>query len=274
MRAAIWQATTGIDPLLGARALVEAVEEAARQGADMLFTPEMSAVLDRDRARAAATVVDEAEDVALAAAREAAARAGLWVHLGSLAVRAGDGRLANRAFVIDAAGTVRARYDKLHLFDADPAAGQFYRESATYRPGERMVAVDTPWGRLGLAICYDLRFPALFAALAEAGATLLAVPAAFTVPTGRAHWEPLLRARAIENGAFVLAAAQTGTHADGRETWGHSLVVDPWGRVLLDMAEAPGLAVVELDLALVADARSRLPALAHRRPLGAMELVS
>jgi len=274
MRAAIWQTTTGTDPLLGARALVEAVEEAATRGADMLFTPEMSAVLDRDRARAVAAIVDEADDVALAAVREAAAKAGLWVHLGSLAVRAEDGRFANRAFVIDGAGAIRARYDKLHLFDATVPDDARYCESQSYRPGAHPVVVDTPWLRLGLSICYDLRFPALFAALAEAGARLLTVPAAFTVPTGRAHWEPLLRARAIENGAFVVAAAQTGRHADGRETWGHSLVIDPWGTVLLDMGTAPGLALIDLDLHAVATARERLPVLAHRRPFGAVEVAS
>ena len=275
MRAALLQPTTGTDPLLGARALVEAVERAAGEGVDMLFTPEMSAMLDRDRdrARAAANIVAEQDDVALAAVREAAARHGLWVHLGSLAVRAGDGRFANRGFVVDAAGQVRARYDKLHLFDVTLAEGESYRETAAYRPGDRVVAVDTPWGRLGLSICYDLRFPALFAALAAAGATLLAVPAAFTVPTGRAHWEVLLRARAIENAAFVLAAAQTGRHADGRETWGRSLAVDPWGGVLLDMGAAPGLAVVELDPAAVAAARARVPVLEHRRALPPAEVV-
>ena len=219
MRAALLQTTTGTDPLLAARTLVEAVERAAGEGADMLFTPEMSNLLDRDRARAATRIAGEAEDVALAAVREAAARHGLWVHLGSLAVRAaGEGeRLANRGFVIDATGFIRARYTKLHLFDVDLGAGERYRESDSYQAGDGAVVVATPWGRLGLAICYDLRFPALFAALAAAGAELLAIPAAFTVATGRAHWEVLLRARAIETGSFVLAAAQTGIHADGRE---------------------------------------------------------
>jgi predicted amidohydrolase len=276
MRAALLQANSGIDPLLGARALVEAVERAAGEGADMLFTPEMSAVLDRDRARAAGTIVAEDQDVALAAVREAAAKHGLWVHLGSLAVRgaAADGRYVNRAFVIDDKGAIRARYDKIHLFDIDLPDGQSIRESAAYAPGGQAVAVDTPWGRLGLSVCYDLRFPDLFRALSDAGATMLAIPAAFTVPTGRAHWHVLMRARAIEAAAFVIAAAQTGTHADGRQTYGHSLVVDPWGEVLLDMGDAPGVALVEIVFARVAEVRGRIPVIDHRRPIGAVTVAS
>jgi len=275
MRAALFQANTGIDPLLGTRALVEAIERAAGEGADMLFTPEMSEVLDRDRARAAATIVTEDQDVALAAVREAAAKHGLWVHLGSLALKGtSDLRNANRAFVIDDRGAIRARYDKLHLFDIDLPGGQSIRESAAYAPGGKAVAVDTPWGRLGLAICYDLRFPDLFRTLSDAGATMLAIPAAFTVPTGKAHWHVLMRARAIEASAFVIAAAQTGSHADGRITYGHSLVVDPWGEVLLDMGEAPGVAVVEIDPARLADVRAQIPVLQHRRPIGTVEIAS
>jgi predicted amidohydrolase len=276
MRAALFQANTGIDPLLGARALVEAVERAAGEGADILFTPEMSAVLDRDRARAAGTIVAEDQDVALAAVREAAAKQGLWVHIGSLAVRgdAPDGRYANRAFVIDDTGAIRARYDKIHLFDIDLPDGQVIRESAAYAPGGQAVAVDTPWGRLGLAICYDLRFPDLFRALSNSGAEMLSIPAAFTVPTGKAHWHVLMRARAIEAGAFVISAAQAGKHADGRETYGHSLVIDPWGEVLLDMGETPGVAVVEIDPARLAEVRGRIPVIDHRRPIGAVAVAS
>lgn len=276
MRAALLQTNTGTDPLLGARALVEAIERAAGEGADMLFTPEMTNLLDRDRERAACAIVAEDEDVTLAAAREAAARHGLWLQIGSLALRGegGRGRFVNRGFVIDAAGQIRARYDKIHLFDVDLPSGELYRESATYAPGAAAVAVDTPWGRLGLAICYDLRFPDLFRALSDAGAVILTVPAAFTVPTGRAHWHVLLRARAIEAGAFVLAAAQCGRHADGRETYGHSLAIDPWGEVLLDMGERTGLALVTLDPARIAEVRARLPALAHRRAIGAVEIAA
>jgi predicted amidohydrolase len=276
MRAALLQATTGVDPLLGARALVEAVERAAGEGADMLFTPEMSELIDRDRARAAAAIVTEEDDVALAAVREAAARHKLWVHLGSLALRAeGAGApFVNRAFVIDDRGDIRARYDKIHLFDVDLPTGESWRESAAYRPGSGPVAVDTPWGRLGLSICYDMRFPDLYRALSDAGATMLAMPAAFTIPTGRAHWHILLRARAIEAGAFVIAAAQVGHHADGRMTYGHSLVVDPWGEIVLDMGEEPGLGIAELDLRRIADVRARIPALRHRRPIGPVEIAA
>jgi len=276
MRAAILQICTGVDPLLNARALVEAVERAAGEGADMLFTPEMSGLLDRDRGRSAANIVAEEETVALAAVREAAAKHGLWVHLGSLAVRAGgeEARYANRGFVIDGSGAIRACYDKIHLFDVDLPTGESWRESAVYVPGTRAVAVDTPWGRLGLSICYDLRFPDLYRALSDAGAVMIAVPAAFTVPTGRAHWHVLLRARAIEAAAFVIAAAQAGHHADGRATFGHSLAIDPWGDVLADMGEGEGLSVVELDPARLADVRARIPALAHRRTISPVEVMA
>lgn len=274
MRIAIAQTTTGIDPAASAELIAARIEEAAAGGALMLFTPEMSGVVDRDRARAAGTIVAEADDVVLAAAREAAARAGLWVHLGSLALasEAGDGRFVNRGFVIDAAGAIRARYDKLHLFDVDLPDGTQWRESAAYAPGGRAVLADAPPGRVGLTICYDLRFPDLYRALSDAGATVLSIPAAFTVPTGAAHWHVLLRARAIEAGAFVVAAAQTGSHADGRTTYGHSLVVDPWGEVLLDMGEAAGLGFCNLPLDRVAEVRGRVPALAHRRPIPPVEI--
>jgi predicted amidohydrolase len=207
----------------------------------------------------------------LAAARDAAARSGLWLHLGSLAVKREDGRLANRAFVIDPAGAIRATYDKLHLFDVDLPTGESWRESASYAAGEAAVLVGgTPVGTLGLTICYDLRFPALFAALAEAGADTIAVPAAFTVPTGQAHWQVLLRARAIEAGLFVVAAAQAGAHEDGRETYGHSLVAGPWGELVAEMDGSPGLAFAELDLGRIDEVRSRVPALSHRRPIHAV----
>lgn len=271
MKAALLQMTSGIDPAVNARVLTDAVAEAAAGGAAMLFTPEMSGLLDRDRSRAAASIVAEQEDRVLAVVQDAAAKAGIWVHLGSLALRRPDGRYANRGFVINAAGAIRARYDKLHLFDVDLPTGESWRESAAYAPGERAVVVDTPLGRLGLAICYDLRFPALFQALSDAGATILSVPAAFTRPTGAAHWHVLLRARAIENAAFVLAAAQTGEHADGRATFGHSLAIDPWGEVLLDVREAAGLAFVDLPDGAVAAARSRVPVLAHRRAIPPVE---
>ena len=267
-RIALFQSCTGIDPPANAQALVAAIREAANGRAAMLFTPEMSGLLDRDAGRAAANLRTEEDDQVLAACREAASRHGLWLHLGSLAVRTDEQKLANRTFVIDPTGAVRARYDKIHLFDVDLPTGESWRESAVYRPGEGAVVVDgTPVGRLGLAICYDLRFPALFSRLAEAGAETVALPAAFTVPTGRAHWEVLLRARAIEAGAFVVAAAQSGRHADGRETYGHSLVVSPWGEVLLDMGEGIGVGFADIELSRVDDVRRRIPSMSHRRPI-------
>jgi deaminated glutathione amidase len=268
VKIAVFQSQTGIDPAASASRVTDAVAAAADGGAAMLFTPEMSGLLDRDSERAARNVRLEENDEVLAATREAASRHGIWVHIGSLAVRTEGRQLANRAFVIDPRGEVRARYDKIHLFDVDLPTGESWRESNVYGHGSEAVVVDgTPVGRLGLTICYDLRFPALFARLAEANADVIAVPAAFTVPTGRAHWEVLLRARAIESGLFIVAAAQSGHHEDGRYTYGHSLVVDPWGEVLLDMGEGAGVTTVELDLSRITDVRSRVPALAHRRPI-------
>lgn len=267
-RIALFQSTTGIDPAANAAALVGAIEQAAAGGAAMLFTPEMSGLLDRDAARAATVLRAPDEDAVLAACRDAAARHGIWLHLGSLAVRAEGGKVANRAFVVDSAGAIRATYDKMHLFDVDLPTGESWRESNVYAAGDAAVVVDgTPVGKLGLTICYDLRFPELFARLAEAGADAIAVPAAFTVPTGTAHWHVMLRARAIEAGMFVIAAAQVGHHEDGRRTFGHSLVVDPWGEVLLDMGDRPGVSFADLDPDRIADVRSRVPALDHRRPI-------
>ncbi len=267
-RIALFQSNTGIDPAANARAMVEAIEQAASGGAEMLFTPEMSGILDRDAARAAANLRPQDEDRVLAAAREAAARHRIWLQIGSLAVLADDGKVANRSFVIDREGKVRATYDKIHLFDVDLPTGESWRESNVYSPGKGVVLVNgTPVGKLGLTICYDLRFPGLFARLAESNADVIVVPAAFTVPTGKAHWHVLLRARAIEAGLFVVAAAQIGHHEDGRQTFGHSLVVDPWGEILLDMGEEQGVAFAEIDLKRISDIRSRIPALNHRRPI-------
>jgi predicted amidohydrolase len=267
-RIAIFQSRTGIDPAANAKGVVEAIGQAADGGAQMLFTPEMSGLLDRDSERARRNVRPQEEDQVLAACREAAARHGMWLHLGSLAVTAEDGKLANRGFVIDSAGDIRASYDKIHLFDVDLPTGESWRESNVYRGGSDAVVVDgTPVGKLGLTICYDLRFPALFQRLTDAGAQVVSVPAAFTVPTGKAHWEVLLRARAIEAGVFVVAAAQCGRHEDGRETYGHSLLVDPWGEIMADMGEQVGVAFAELELARVAEVRQRVPAIDHRRPV-------
>jgi predicted amidohydrolase len=269
MRVAVLQMTSGIDPAANAATLVSGMEVAKAGGAAILFTPEMTGLLDRDRKRAAGSIVEEDEDRVLAAAREVAARLGLWLHLGSLALRPGgdETRYVNRGFLIDDSGAIRARYDKLHLFDVDLPTGESWRESAAYAPGAGTVVAETPAGRLGLSICYDMRFPDLYRALSDAGAEILAAPAAFTVPTGKAHWHVLLRARAIEAGCFVVAAAQVGTHEDGRATYGHALVIDPWGEVLLDMGEAPGIGFAEIDLAKLHDVRARIPALKHRRPI-------
>jgi predicted amidohydrolase len=267
-RIALFQSNTGIDPEVSGRALEQAIRKAADGGAEMLFTPEMSGLLDRDSARAAASLRAEKDDDVLAVCREAALKHRIWLHLGSLAVMAEGGKVANRGFVIDREGVVRARYDKIHLFDVDLPTGESWRESNTYSPGKDVVVVNgTPVGKLGLTICYDLRFPGLFARLAEADADVIAVPAAFTVPTGKAHWHVLLRARAIEAGLFVVAAAQVGHHEDGRNTFGHSLVVDPWGEILLDMGESAGVAFADIDLKRISDVRSRIPALNHRRPI-------
>jgi len=215
--------------------------------------------------------VDEERDPALAALREAARRLGIYVHIGSLSVKASPDKAANRSFLIDRAGDVIARYDKIHMFDVDLANGDSRRESRTYRPGELAVVADLPWGRLGVTICYDLRFPALYRALAEAGASFFSIPSAFTRPTGEAHWHVLMRARAIENGCFVFAAAQGGKHESGRETFGHSLIVDPWGRVLAEGGTEPGIIVAEVDPAQVTAARSQIPSLHNGRRFEVIE---
>ncbi|WAC24616.1 carbon-nitrogen hydrolase family protein [Blastomonas sp. SL216] len=269
MKIAVLQMTAGFDPAENAAVLAQAVRDAKAGGADMLFTPEMSNMLDRNRVRAAETIRSEDEDLVLAAIRSAAVEAGIWVHLGSLAVKGDlpDAKWRNRGVVIAPDGSIAARYDKIHLFDVDLQSGESWRESSVYEGGDRAVAVQLPGAVLGLSICYDIRFPAVYSALSRAGADIVAVPAAFTVPTGQAHWHVLLRARAIESACFVVAAAQTGTHADGRSTYGRSLVIDPWGDVLLDMGEVPGLGFAELDLARIADVRARVPVIANRRPV-------
>jgi len=267
-RIAVLQMTSGTDPTANAGAMVAAVGAAAMGGASMLFTPEMAGLIDRDRERARASIVPEAQSPVLAALREAAAGAGIWVAIGSLPVLREDGRWANRALVIDSSGDVVARYDKIHMFDVDLETGETWRESAAYAPGEQVVTVETPVGRLGLAICYDLRFPALFEALGRARCDLIAIPAAFTRPTGAAHWHVMQRARAIEASAYVVAAAQVGLHQDGRETYGHSLVVDPWGEVLLDLGgKEAGLGFAEIDPARIAAVRAQLPSLANKRAI-------
>ena len=267
-RVAVLQMTSGIDPAANAAALVHAIGDAAADGAAMLFAPEMAGLLDRDRARAADKIVAEADNAVLAAVCGAAAESGLWVALGSLAIRRDDGRWANRSFLVSATGKIAARYDKMHMFDVALASGESWRESAAYAPGDVVVTAETPLGRLGLTVCYDLRFPGLFEELGRQTCDVIAIPAAFTVPTGKAHWHVLLRARAIEASAYVVAAAQVGEHEDGRRTYGHSLVVDPWGEVLLDLGgEGTGLGFADIDPGRIAEVRAQLPSLANRRPI-------
>jgi deaminated glutathione amidase len=266
-RLAVHQLCSSTDPIQNAVDMVAAIQEAAANGAQMYFAPEMALLLDRNRMRAAPHIVDEAANLHLKQLQETAKAAGIWVHMGSAPVRVSDDRYANRTLLIDNEGQVRARYDKMHLFDVDLASGESWRESAVYRPGNELVLVTTPLGAMGLTICYDLRFPDLFSRLSRAGADVFAVPAAFTVPTGKAHWHTLLRARAIESAAFVVAAAQVGTHEDGRQTYGHSLVIDPWGEVLLDMGTEIGLAIVDIDLDRIAEVRAQIPVHLNRRDI-------
>ena len=268
-RIAVLQMTSGIDPAANAAAIVQASNAAAMGGATMLFTPEMSILIDRDRTRAAPLVVREEDSPVLDDLRAAAARSGVWIELGSMAVLREDGRWANRSYVVDGSGAIAARYDKIHMFDVDLASGESWRESNAYAPGEEVVTVQTPLGRLGLTICYDLRFPALYEALSRAACDVIAIPAAFTVPTGNAHWHVMQRARAIEATAYVVCAAQVGSHEDGRQTYGHSMVIDPWGEVLIDMGgEQAGLAFAEIDPARIAEVRAQVPCLANKRLIG------
>ncbi len=240
-------------------------KQAAEAGATYIQTPEMTNLLVRSRDDLFAAILPEEADPSLAAFQELARALKVTLHLGSLAIRLEGERAANRAFVIDPDGDIVARYDKIHMFDVDLPDGESWRESATYRPGEQAVVVQMPWGGLGLTICYDVRFPTLHRALAEHGADVIASPAAFTKKTGEAHWHVLLRARAVETGAFVIAAAQGGKHEDGRETFGHSLIIDPWGRVLAEAGEEPGFIIAEVDLGKVVDIRRRIPSLENGR---------
>ncbi len=241
------------------------VAEAAGEGCELMAIPEASGLMNRDREAARRIIREDADDPFLAACREAAAKHALWIHTGSTPVRADDGRFLNRSHLIDHTGRIVAVYDKIHLFDVYLEDGQPRLESRRYAPGTEGVLADTPWGPWGMSVCYDLRFPKIYRDYAKAGATILFIPSAFTRPTGAAHWEPLLRARAIENGCYVVAAAQAGAHDDGRETWGHSLVVDPWGQVLADLGEAAGAVTLTLELDLVARTRAQIPSLANER---------
>jgi predicted amidohydrolase len=264
--AAMVQMRSGLDAGANAEVAVRMIGEAKEAGAAYVLTPEMTNILAANREQLFATIVEEERDTSLAMFREVARKLGIYVHVGSLAIKISPDRAANRSFLIDAKGDVAARYDKIHMFDVDLAGGESYRESRTYRSGKLAVLSDLPWGRLGMTVCYDVRFPALYRALAEAGATMLAIPSAFTKQTGEAqHWHTLNRARAIENGSFVFAAAQGGKHASGRETFGHSLIVDPWGRILAEGGTEPGVVMATIDPQDVAKARARIPSLEHGR---------
>jgi deaminated glutathione amidase len=259
------QMRSGLDPAANLATVLELIDQAKRAGADYVLTPEMTNILAIKRDHLFANIVAEENDPTLATLREVARELAIYVHIGSLAIKASAEKAANRSFLIDRKGEVAARYDKIHMFDVDLAGNESYRESSNYRPGELAVLADLPWGRLGMTVCYDLRFPALYRALAEAGASFLAIPSAFTRQTGEAHWHVLQRARAIENGCFVFAAAQGGKHENGRETFGHSLVIDPWGRILAEGGIEPGVVMAEIKPAEVAAARGRVPSLHHGR---------
>lgn len=273
MRAALIQLTVTDDPAANLPVTVAAVRQAAAGGADLILTPECTNLLSSVRDHQRAVLRHEDDDPTLAALRAEAARAGRWVLVGSIGVLTddADGRFANRSFLIGPDGAIAARYDKIHMFDVQVTPTEVYRESAAYRPGARAVLAQTPLARIGMTVCYDVRFPHLYRRLAQAGAEVITVPAAFNHLTGAAHWETLLRARAIETGCFVLAPAQTGFHPEpmgggrGRNTHGHSLAVAPWGEVLADAGTAPGVTLVDIDLTRVADARARVPALTHDR---------
>ena len=264
-KAAMIQMRSGLVPAANLDAAVRMIGEAKADGADYVQTPEMTNVLAANREQLFSVIVEEDADTSLATLRELARKLAITVHIGSLAIKHTHDRAVNRSFLISPKGDIAARYDKIHMFDVDLANGESYRESRRYRPGELAVLSDLPWGRLGLTVCYDLRFPALYRALAEAGATMLAIPSAFTQQTGEAHWHVLIRARAIENGSFVFAAAQAGKHENGRATFGHSLIIDPWGRILAEGDTEPGVVMAEIDLAEVANARARIPSLQHGR---------
>ncbi len=272
MKAALLQLNVSDDPAANLVQTGGMIAQAAGQGAGFVLTPEVTNCVSQDRRHQNRVLQHEEDDMTLAGLREAAIRHGIWLSIGSLALKTHDpdGRFANRSFLIDPAGQIVGRYDKIHMFDVTVSEAETYRESAGYRPGEQAVVVDTPFAKIGLSICYDVRFAYLYRAMAQAGAEVLLVPSAFSPVTGAAHWEPLLRARAIETGSYVLAAAQTGTHASQtgkpRQTYGHSMAISPWGEVLLDLGTEPGIGLVDLDPRSVAQSRKRIAALSHDRP--------
>lgn len=266
LRAACVQVNAGTEIAPNLAVAGELGRRARDAGAELILYPENVSTIVQGRAKVLARALPEDAHPGLPFFADLARETGAWIMSGTLAIALRDGRCANRAFLFDPEGRRVASYDKIHMFDVDLPGGESYRESATFKPGERAVVAPTPWGGVGMTVCYDLRFPYLYRALAQAGAALLAVPAAFTAPTGRAHWHVLLRARAIETGCFVLAPAQVGTHDEGRKTYGHSLIVAPWGEILADAGEEVGFVVADLDLGEVEKARRMVPALRHDRP--------
>ena len=272
MKVGLVQLTSGDDPALNLLATVAAIREAADRGAAFVLTPEVTNCVSASRAHQTGVLQHEAHDITLEGLRAAAATLGVWLSIGSLALKTDDpdGRFANRSFMINPKGDIVARYDKIHMFDVDVSPTETYRESAGYRAGDRAVLADTPFGKVGLSICYDLRFAYLYRALAQAGAAILVVPSAFSPVTGAAHWQALLKARAIETGCFVLAAAQTGQHpavsGKSRQTYGHSMAISPWGEVLADAGVQAGVEIIDIDLKDVSHARRRIAALTHDRP--------
>lgn len=263
--AAMIQMRTGLSPEASFDQAAAMIRQARADGADYVLTPEMSNLMQENRKALFSLLQDEELDRSLSGYRQLARDLSIYVHVGSLAVRASPERAANRSFLIDPAGDIVARYDKIHMFDVDLDNGETYRESANYQPGESAILADLPFGRFGLTICYDLRFPALYRALAEAGAGFITVPSAFTRKTGEAHWHVLLRARAIETGCYIFAAAQGGKHENGRETYGHSLVIDPWGTILAEGGVDPGIVMARIDPARIESVRRSIPSLEHGR---------
>jgi predicted amidohydrolase len=270
-RAGLIQMRSGRTPQANLDEAIRLIGEAKAAGADYVLTPEMTNIMETSREKLLATIAEEDKDICLSAFRDLARKHSIFVHIGSLAIKVSADKAANRSYLIGKQGEIVAVYDKIHMFDVDLASGESYRESRNFRPGESAVIADLPFARFGLSICYDLRFPALYRALAEAGATVLTIPSAFTRQTGEAHWHILIRARAIENGSFVLAAAQGGKHENGRETFGSSLAVDPWGRILAEGGSEPGVVIADIDPAEVTAARARVPSLQHGRRFDIVE---
>lgn len=270
LKVACVQVTAGNEMPQNTDTALAYIEQAADGGADLVLLPENVTMMEWGRKAITSKARPEADHEGLARFRAAAKDLNIWLHCGSLAISLDDGRVANRTYVVDPQGEIAAQYDKIHMFDVDLGGGERYRESSTFAPGDKAVVADLPWGRLGLTICYDLRFPSLYRNLAQAGADMIVVPSAFTQVTGEAHWHILLQARAIETGCYVLAPAQTGAHAGDRKTFGHALIIDPWGRILADAGTEPGLILAEIDLNQVDKIRRRMPSLSHDREFDAL----